>query len=508
MNIEQAKQEIIHTVRAYTAKKADGSYKISQIHQRPVLLIGPPGIGKTAIMEQIAKSCDIGLVAYTITHHTRQSAVGLPILEKENFQGTEYTVTKYTMSEIVASVYECMERTKKKEGILFIDEINCVSETLAPTMLQFLQCKTFGTHKIPEGWVLVAAGNPAKYNKSVRDFDVVTLDRVKKIEITEDYGVWRTYAKKRDIHPAVMAYLDIRPERFYLTEAYAEGYYFVTARGWEDLSGILYAYEEMDAPISDELIFQYVQHPETAGDFYGFYRLYKKYSTCRGWEQILDGNVEEETLTDWKEALQHARLEEISALCVYLERGITGRFQVFDRKQKLQDRLYEAVQMFLKNAEENEVDTQLIRFRDGIRHALLTKIQAGLIEEEEQMREEQVLDWINEGIYRIKAEERDGVDVLKTFFAEITEQFLKEAEKTKSVLENVIGFMQNVCKEEEILAAFYDRIALEPAVSDFIRIYGCEAYIKAGEILQVHNREKQLKKSAEKFLKNLSGEES
>ena len=42
------------------------------------------------------------------------------------------------MSEIIASVYEKIEQTGNKEGILFIDEINCVSETLAPTMLQFL----------------------------------------------------------------------------------------------------------------------------------------------------------------------------------------------------------------------------------------------------------------------------------------------------------------------------------------------------------------------------------
>ena len=41
----------------------------------------------------------------------------------------------------------------------------------------FLQCKTFGNHKIPDGWLIVAAGNPPEYNKSVREFDVVTMDR-------------------------------------------------------------------------------------------------------------------------------------------------------------------------------------------------------------------------------------------------------------------------------------------------------------------------------------------
>lgn len=179
MNIKQAKNEVIRTVRAYLEKRDNGEYMIPVIRQRPLLLLGAPGIGKTQIMEQVANECGIGLVSYTITHHTRQSAVGLPFIREKTYGEQTYSVTEYTMSEIIASVYEKIEKGKK-EGILFIDEINCVSETLAPTMLQFLQCKTFGNQAIPEGWIIVAAGNPPEYNKSVRDFDMVTLDRVRR----------------------------------------------------------------------------------------------------------------------------------------------------------------------------------------------------------------------------------------------------------------------------------------------------------------------------------------
>ena len=161
MDIKRAKQEIEHTIQAYLSKDEYGEYQIPAIRQRPVLLMGPPGIGKTQIMEQIAKDLRIGLVAYTITHHTRQSAVGLPFIKEKTYGGKTYSVTEYTMSEIIASVYEKMEQTGCREGILFIDEINCVSETLAPTMLQFLQGKTFGNQKVPEGWVIVAAGKSA-----------------------------------------------------------------------------------------------------------------------------------------------------------------------------------------------------------------------------------------------------------------------------------------------------------------------------------------------------------
>ena len=50
MNIKEAKQEIIHTLQAYHKKDAQGNYTYPLTRQRPILLMGPPGIGKTAIM--------------------------------------------------------------------------------------------------------------------------------------------------------------------------------------------------------------------------------------------------------------------------------------------------------------------------------------------------------------------------------------------------------------------------------------------------------------------------
>ena len=85
MNIKRAKQEIKDSIEAYLTKDNYGEYKIPSIRQRPILLMGPPGIGKTQIMEQIARECEIGLVAYTITHHTRQSAIGLPFIREKEY---------------------------------------------------------------------------------------------------------------------------------------------------------------------------------------------------------------------------------------------------------------------------------------------------------------------------------------------------------------------------------------------------------------------------------------
>lgn len=73
MNIKRAKQEIKDSIEAYLTKDNYGEYKIPSIRQRPILLMGPPGIGKTQIMEQIARECEIGLVA--IRSRTTQDRV-------------------------------------------------------------------------------------------------------------------------------------------------------------------------------------------------------------------------------------------------------------------------------------------------------------------------------------------------------------------------------------------------------------------------------------------------
>ena len=276
MNIKNATIHIKNTLSAYLTKDEAGEYIIPVAKQRPIFLYGPPGIGKTAVMEQIAEELNIGIVSYSMTHHTRQSAIGLPFITKKKFGETEFDVSEYTMSEILASVYEYIEKTGKKEGILFLDEINCVSETLAPSMLRFLQYKSFGSHEVPKGWVVVTAGNPPEYNRSVRAYDIATLDRIKKIDVDADYDVWRQYALNQGVHPAIIAYLDVKNSDFYIIENTPDGKFFVTARGWEDLSRIMHLFEDKGFPVDLSLIEQYIQVASVAADFADYYETFKK----------------------------------------------------------------------------------------------------------------------------------------------------------------------------------------------------------------------------------------
>lgn len=333
MNIKRAKEEIKDTIAAYLMKDEFGNYVIPSIRQRPVLLIGPPGVGKTQIMEQIARECRIGLVAYTITHHTRQSAIGLPFIEKKQYGGREYAVTEYTMSEIVASVYDKIESTGLSEGILFIDEINCVSETLAPTMLQFLQGKSFGAHKIPEGWVIVAAGNPPEYNKSVREFDIVTLDRIRMIQVDPSLEAWKEYAERVNIHPAIRSYLNIRKQHFCQIETTVDGKLFATPRGWEDLSELIRVYERLEKTVDREVVAEYIQFPKIAKDFANYLELYYKYQDDYQVEKILEGVIPSGVL----EKLERAAFDERISVVGLLLSGLGNQFRAVWQQEQVME---------------------------------------------------------------------------------------------------------------------------------------------------------------------------
>ena len=290
MNIQQAKDSIRDAVTTYLSKDPAGNYIIPRSRQRPIMVMGAPGLGKTAIMSQIASEMGIGYVAYTITHHTRQSAIGLPVIEKHIYDGEECSITRYTMSEIIASVHDAIENRGHREGILFIDEINCVSETLAPAMLDLLQNKKFGPHRIPEGWVLVAAGNPPEYNASARTFDIATQDRIRVVEVEPDTEVWLRYAMSAGVHDAITFYLQVKPKNLLKVERTVDGTAFVTPRGWEDRSTVMREYDRMGMSVGIDLISQYIRDPEVAAEFARYLDFHRRYREDYDVDSILSGN--------------------------------------------------------------------------------------------------------------------------------------------------------------------------------------------------------------------------
>lgn len=515
MNIQEAKEEIEKAVKAYTARTEAGTLKIPLQRQRPVLLIGPPGIGKTAIMEQIARDCSIGLVAYTMTHHTRQSAIGLPVLEQRKFDGTEYTVTSYTMSEIIASVYEQMEKSGCREGILFLDEINCVSETLMPAMLQFLQYKTFGSHRLPEGWVIVAAGNPPAYNRSVREFDTVTLDRVRRMTVEPDLKVWKEYAIERRLHPAVLSFLELRPERFYVMEPGHTG--FVTGRAWEDLSEILLTMEELGLGVEETLFGQYLQDEETALEFSFYYRIYERWKIKLKPEKILAGDWEEpgETASE----LPSLAFDERLCIVWLLLQSILDLGARLGEQQKLS----ESLQFFVeglnlpespgaggdskgqdvkeKNAkEENSKGTvrtgnweKLIQERlDSRQKGLAVRKENGLLSVEEEEREKKLSGMIRTCTEDMRLKNAPGCFAEKS--REEAEKTRAQRQKLASAMERAAEFIRRAVGNRQEWIVFLTGLTEHPVCREVLKKEVPQLWSEAEQLLNADSREEELRK--------------
>ena len=291
VNIRQAKEALAQTAELYFAKDAAGNWRLDRRRARPVCLMGPAGIGKTEIVRQVAEEQGLAFLSYSVTHHTRQSAIGLPRLTERQVDGKTVCVTEYTLSEIVAEIWRVMEESGKEKGILFLDEFNCASETLRPAMLQLLQSKSFGPHALPDGWMLVLAGNPSEYNASATALDPVMADRMRLLWLAPDYAAWRAYMVERGVHPMVLSYLDDHRGHFYVFEKDGEGTGLVTARGWEDLSILLRMMEEKNFPVDLTFISQFLQSSKVARGFYTYYEQYSALLHSGIIDRILRGEL-------------------------------------------------------------------------------------------------------------------------------------------------------------------------------------------------------------------------
>ncbi len=492
MNIDQAKEEVKNAVRAYLEKDEAGQYEIPIERQRPILLMGPPGIGKTAVMEQIAQELGIGLVSYTITHHTRQSAIGLPKISSKEFEGKEFSVTEYTMSEIIGAVYEQREKSGIKEGILFLDEINCVSETLAPTMLQFLQYKTFGSHKLPEGYIIVTAGNPPQYNKSVREFDIVTLDRVRQINIEEDFESWKEYAYRAGVHGAILAYLEIKKDNFYSIKTDINGRSFVTARGWEDLSRIMKVYEKLGIPVDENLTSQYLQNVEIARDFATYYELYLRYNELYKIPDILEGRFPEN-----RKAIREGSFDEKLSIIGLLTDKLMDEFREYAKAQGVQKIIYEVIKEF------GTVETKEAWFEekaDKMVRELDKEVESGLVNRDDEKVRRLAISAIYDCDKLITSVGGDDpYDIARSWFTSRESGRQQERRVTSDHLTNTFNFLEKTFGDETSLSGSQEMVIFLTELSKayyslkFVRETGNEAYYKYNKLLLLNDRRQELK---------------
>ena len=494
MNIKEATKQVEGAVRAYLARDAYGLPRVPDHMQRPLILMGPPGIGKTAIVAQIAERLGINFVSYSITHHTRQSALGLPYIDDATFSGRSYKVSRYTMSEIIAATHDAIAETGVREGILFLDEVNCASETLAPAMLQFLQYKTFGQHRLPAGWVIVCAGNPPEYNRAARDFDPAMMDRMKRIDIEPDLDVWMDYATAHGMHPAITTYLTNKPKSFYKVRAAVSGARIVTARGWEDLSRMLIAYEQEGIEVDLGLVSQYLQDSETAEDFSLYYELFAKYQDDYKIGDILRGEAGHAI----ERRARMAPFDERVALVNLLLDAVTGEThdvvatetairEVRDilarRKDELSgfdgpsviDRLATDAREDLSDALAKGSASDASVRATAQRRDLLERIRAA------------VAQWVSLGGSH-GGGAANAFEAAREPFNDAARELALRVSDASAHLEAALAFLDKVFGDGQEMLVFASHLAVDPTFMRFVSAHGSEAFVAHTQALMFHER--------------------
>ena len=484
MNIKEAAEQIEGAIRAYLARDDHGLYCIPFRMQRPIIMLGPPGVGKTAVVEQIAEEMDINFVSYSITHHTRQSALGLPFIATEEFDGREYSVSEYTMSEIIAAVHRARRESGVAEGILFLDEVNCVSETLAPAMLQFLPYKTFGMHRLPEGWAIVTAGNPPEYNRAAREFDPAMLDRLMRIDVEPDVGVWQEYAAAHGVHPAVTTYLDAKPGNFYKVRAAARGSKIVTSRGWEDLSRMLQAYERLGAEPPAALPGRYLQDPEISEDFSVYYELFRKYRDDYKVAEVLEGRAGEEV----KARAQEAPFDERIALVGLLLDALLERVHpAIELEEALKLAKRDLLDMKARLGSAGDTSDIVARRIDAImREGDVGKRVRGQVGDRAVIKVERlrVLDDVRKSVVRGAAEGEGGFASAKEAFNAECRRQAEGVKAAVAALDNSFRFLDGAFGEDaQEPLIFVTKLSADPVLIRLVATHGSEEYMKHNKSL-------------------------
>ena len=507
MNIKQAKEYIKDSVKLYLKKDDEGEYRIPVVRQRPIFLLGAPGIGKTAVMEQIAQELGIALVSYSMTHHTRQSALGLPFIAHKEYEGLSYDVSEYTMSEIIASIYDVMQASGMKEGILFLDEINCVSETLAPSMLQFLQYKVFGRHRVPDGWVIVTAGNPPEYNKSVREFDIVTLDRMKILEVEADYTVWKEYAKDRNLHTAILNYLDLKKEVFYLVETTVRGKNYITARGWEDLSTMIQLYEEEGMKVEESLVEQYLRNPRVVKEFTAYYDLYQKYKKDYQIEDIFTGHASAHVGEKARGAGFDERLSLMGMLIDYMQHEIRENMEKLDYISNLlvhMKALKNNLTMEKQPAQkDNNALTLLGGQIDGRQKGMEALQKAGSLSDREKRKQRNVIRFLKDCEKELRCgnipDNEAAMLLLKERYDEEVASYRRETKEVEQKLHYLFTFVEDTFGSGNEMLVLLTECTLNQDSAKFISMYGCEEYQRHNEEMMISERGDMLMRQIEEL---------
>lgn len=487
-SVKEAKQEIKDSIRIYMQKDENGSYILPEYRKNPFYLTGAPGIGKTEMVRQIAQELNLGFFATSVTHHTRNSMLGLPVITEQKWG----KYTEYTMPDILAQI-EKRQRDGEKEGILLIDEFASMSEALVAPMLAFLQSKTVGNHRLPEGWVMILCSNPPEFNETAREFDAAVMDRVRLMQLEYSKEDFLEYAETHNIHPCIRNYLCKNDQGGYLCRKKNGKSEIVTARGWENLSDCLYGYEKMESEITERLIYQFIKSEKTATDFYRFYLTNKMVFTAQEVESILNGEGLENCFTKVRKYSYMKKWQTLNYILDVLSQECQNSMEDSDliedmkeQREILETDMEEGDPVFPDMEEDDESYRLELALREWMNGEESINTKARNVPEKEKKLLQQIWKRLQ------KEKKQNGWDVcpgenvfhmIDSVIGEFASQKEENDRKVNMEIINALKFARRINETEEkkqlsMLEAFLRNINKDRAIMKFLALTENEEYIK------------------------------
>lgn len=488
--------------------------------QRPIYVIGAPGIGKTQMMTQIAQQLGAMLVKYDLKSLVRSTAPGLPTLVQQEYDGISYQATQYTLPPIMNKVLMSkalakdiaarVESVHSDRIILFLDELNCVSESIQGLLLDFLQSKELGDYKLPKGVVIVAAGNPEQYNDAARSFDAAVNDRLAKYVVETDPEQWLEYANTVGVAQAVVTFLEWHKDYLLKIErdVNGSGTNCVTPRAWTDLSLLIKALEKDEFPVTLDVIAPYIQDPQLAREFASYYELYKKYRATYNVGDIMAGKF---PTVEVKEA----PIDERFSLLALLTDGAMAETQKISESRKA----LEGYVNFLKQIRVSGASASPEQLRQIVTDEVakmeseIAKLQeANMITPTEVETRKSVISTVLQLVDKMmevdpsKKGAKIGYPFLVDQYRELNEKLYKvSGPRVKEKLNNLFSFIEQVFGEQELLV-FVTAMTANNDTSDFIKTFGCEGYFRHCNALQVTARSQKIAQELTEIADELLGE--
>lgn len=188
---------------------------------RPVFIWGPPGIGKSSLVQQFAAQLGMPCVSLLGSQLAPEDIIGVPQI----IDGT----SRFCPPRQIA---------RSEPYCLFLDELNACSHEVQKAFYSLIHERRIGEYELPEGSVVIGAGNRTQDSAIVKPMSSALLNRMVHVHLKVSHREWLEWASHNGIHPLVIEYLQLRPDQLW-NEPPKHEEPFSTPRSWHMLSDAL-----------------------------------------------------------------------------------------------------------------------------------------------------------------------------------------------------------------------------------------------------------------------------